>query len=166
MEMIRHQNIFADEYTTRQAGLAKLSEVFVDFDIGENGFAVFGVGGDEVERMAGEKPVKTLEPGRTLIRVHGEIVAAVCDRRKKFEWRTAVTDRRYSERCRPAGAGELDGAGGYKDGAANRDNALTIAQPFMAGSSAHLMKSPVRDGRTVLSSHPGLGKNADHESQP
>jgi len=68
-------------------------------------FAVFGVGGDEVERMAGEKPVKTLESRRTLVRIHGGIVAAVCDRRKKFEWRTAVTDRCYSERCAPTGLG-------------------------------------------------------------
>jgi hypothetical protein len=35
----------------------------VDFGVGKNGFAVFGVRGDEVERMAGEKPVKTFEPG-------------------------------------------------------------------------------------------------------
>jgi len=55
--------------------------------------------------MAGEKPVKTLESRRTLVRIHGGIVAAVCDRRKKFEWRTAVTDRCYSERCAPTGLG-------------------------------------------------------------
>jgi hypothetical protein len=65
--------------------------------------------------MAGEKPVKTLESRRTLVRIHGGIVAAVCDRRKKFKWRTAVTDRCYSERCRPDEAGERGGAGGCKD---------------------------------------------------
>ena len=52
------------------------------------------------------------------------IVAAVYDRRKRFDRRRAVTDRRYSGIGRPDGAWELGGAGGYKDfapdGAANR----------------------------------------------
>ena len=72
MQMIRHQNVFADEHPTRQAGLAKFSEIFVDFGIGENGFAVFGASGNKVERMAGEQPVKTFESGRTFVRVHME----------------------------------------------------------------------------------------------
>ncbi len=61
MQMIRHQDIFADEHATRQTRLAKLPEILVNFGVGENGFAVLGVRGDEVERMAGEKPVKTFE---------------------------------------------------------------------------------------------------------
>jgi hypothetical protein len=63
MLMIRHQDVFADKHATRQSGLAKFSDIFVDFDVGENRFAVFGAGGDEVKRMAGEKPVKTFESG-------------------------------------------------------------------------------------------------------
>jgi hypothetical protein len=43
---------------------------------------------------------------------------------------------------------------------------MKIAQPFMTGSSVHQIKSPARDGRTVLCSPPGLGKMARHESQP
>ncbi len=70
MQMIRHQNIFADENATRQSGFAELSEIFVDFGAGEKGFAVLGIRGDEVERVAGEEPIKTFESGRTLIRVH------------------------------------------------------------------------------------------------
>ena len=86
MQMIRHQNIFADKHATIQTGLAKLSEIFVDFEVGENRFAIFGASGDEVERVAGEKPVKTFESGRTLVWGHMQNVAAVCDRRKNFEW--------------------------------------------------------------------------------
>jgi len=63
MQMIRHQNIFANEHAACQTGFAKLSKVFVSFGVGENGFAVFGAGGDEVERMTCEKPVETLEAG-------------------------------------------------------------------------------------------------------
>jgi len=63
MQMIRHQNIFADKYTSRQSSLAELSEIFVNFGAGKKGFAVFGIRGDEVERVAGEKPVKTFESG-------------------------------------------------------------------------------------------------------
>jgi len=59
--MIRHQNIFTDEHATCQPRLAKLSERFVNVGAGKKGFAVFGVGSDEVERMAREKPVKTFE---------------------------------------------------------------------------------------------------------
>ncbi|MEI8292057.1 MAG: hypothetical protein WCH99_21515, partial [Verrucomicrobiota bacterium] len=55
--------VFSDEDAAGQTRLAKLSKIFVDFGVGENGFAAFGIGGDEVERMAGEKPVKTLESG-------------------------------------------------------------------------------------------------------
>jgi hypothetical protein len=61
MEMIRHQDVFADEHAARQSSHAKLPEILVDFDVGKNGFATFGVRGDEVERMAGEKPVKPFE---------------------------------------------------------------------------------------------------------
>ena len=70
MQMIRHQNIFADEHATRQSGLTKLPKIFVDFGAGKKGFAVLGIRGDEVERVAGEEPIKTFESGRTLIRVH------------------------------------------------------------------------------------------------
>jgi len=45
-------------------------KMFVDFGGGENRFAVFGSGGDEVERVVGEKPVETFDSGRTLIRIH------------------------------------------------------------------------------------------------
>ncbi len=82
MQMIRHENIFTDEYATLQSSLAKFPEIFMDFGVGENGFAVFGAGGDEVERMAGEKLVESFESGRTLIRVHEQIVAALCERRR------------------------------------------------------------------------------------
>jgi hypothetical protein len=82
MEMIRHQDVFADEHAARQSSHAKLSEIFVNFGVGENGFAVFGAGGDEVERIVGEKPVKTFESGRTLVWVHAKIVAALCERRR------------------------------------------------------------------------------------
>jgi hypothetical protein len=61
MEMIRHQDVFAHEHAACPADLAKLSEIFVDSGVGENRFAGFGAGGNEVERMAGEKSAKTLE---------------------------------------------------------------------------------------------------------
>ena len=61
--MIRHKNIFADKHAPRQSGLAKLPEIFVNRSVGENGFTVFGAGGDKIERMASEKPFKTLESG-------------------------------------------------------------------------------------------------------
>ena len=46
---------------------------------------VLGAGGDEVDRVADEKPVKTLESERALVRVHARIVTAQCESRKKFE---------------------------------------------------------------------------------
>ena len=63
MQMIRHQNVFADEDAACQTGFTKLPEGFVNFGVGENGFAVFGAGGDEVERMTREKLVETFESG-------------------------------------------------------------------------------------------------------
>ncbi len=48
----------------------------------------------------------------------------------------------------------------------SRSDAMTIAQPFMAGSSVNQMEKSQRDGRTALSSLTGLWKIADHESQP
>ena len=114
VEMIRHQNIFANEHSMRQASLAKLSEIFVDFGVDENGFAGFSVRGDEVERMAGEKPVKTFESGRTFIRVHAQDCSGI---------------------CRPDGAGEWGGAG-YQDcapdGAVANRNAVAAFSPALA----------------------------------
>jgi hypothetical protein len=90
--MIRHQNVFADKYATFQADMAKLPESFMNLGVRENGFAVFGIRSDEVERMAREKLLKTFQSGRTFVRVHDSILAARCERRKDFEKRRAVTD--------------------------------------------------------------------------
>jgi hypothetical protein len=62
MQVIGHQDVFADKHAAHQARLAELSENFMDSGVGENGFSVFRAGGDKVKRMADEKPVKTLEP--------------------------------------------------------------------------------------------------------
>ena len=43
---------------------------------------------------------------------------------------------------------------------------LKIAQPFMAGYDASKIKSPVRDGRNVLSSLTGLVKFNGRFTQP
>ena len=61
MQMIGHQNVFADEDAAFQTSLAKLSEIFVNSGVGEGGFAVFGVGGNEVERVTDKKPVETFK---------------------------------------------------------------------------------------------------------
>ncbi len=47
--------------------------------------------------------------------------------------------------------------------AKSRSDALIIAQPFMAGSGVNQMKSPVRDGRRILSSLTGLGTFPNRE---
>jgi hypothetical protein len=57
--MIRHQNISSDKHATFQTGLTKPSEIFVNLGVGQNLPAVFSASGDEIERMADEKPVKT-----------------------------------------------------------------------------------------------------------
>ena len=92
--MIRHQNIFANEHAARQTRLAKRSKILVDPGVGEQGFAILGIRGDEVKRMTGEKPVKTFESlwGRSmtafpLVRVHARNDSGFNARRKKFEQR-------------------------------------------------------------------------------
>ncbi|MFO1487692.1 MAG: hypothetical protein U1F65_04365 [Verrucomicrobiota bacterium] len=105
MEMIRHQNIVADEYTTRQPCLAKLAEIFMNFGVGKNGFAVFGVRGDEVRGLLVKSRSRRLSlclgcsggvvTAGELPEFMPGIVAALCERRKKLKT-TAVTDRRYS----------------------------------------------------------------------
>ena len=47
--------------------------------------------------------------------------------------------------------------------AKSRSDAMTIAQPFMAGYRVNKMKSPTRDGRKILSSLTGLGTFPNRE---
>ena len=56
----------------------------MDFGVGENWFSVFGACGDEVKRMADEKPVETFESGRAQLRLHGEIVTVPASAGRNF----------------------------------------------------------------------------------
>lgn len=62
MQMIRHQDVSTDKDATLQTSPAELLEVLVDCGFREDGPTILRASGDEVERMADEKPVEPLEP--------------------------------------------------------------------------------------------------------
>lgn len=64
MQMIRHQDVSADKDAPFQTSPAEFLEVLVDFGVREDALTILRAGGDEVERVADENPVKPPEPLR------------------------------------------------------------------------------------------------------